>query len=97
MKSFKNYHEVLIPLLVALSIPLTGVIVHVLSINTAFGQQLSTLHPALNSTNNSNTLFVTGAANTKAKPDKVIISFGVETNNKTANVALAANSKVMNR
>jgi uncharacterized protein YggE len=69
------------------------VVVHVLSINTAYGQQLSTLHPALNSTNNSNTLFVTGAANAKVKPDKIILSFGVETNNMTANVALAANQK----
>lgn len=97
MISFKNYGEFLIAILIAFSIPLTGLVALALSSNTAYAQQLSTLHPALNYSNNSNTLFVTGAANTKVKPDKVILSFGVETNNKTANVALVANSKIMNK
>src|SRR6476620_5903286 len=97
MISFKNYGEFLIAILIAFSIPLTGLVALALSSNTAYAQQLSTLHPALNYSNNSNTLFVTGAANTKVKPDKVILSFGVETNNKTANVALVTNSKIMNK
>ena len=97
MISFKNYGEFLIAILIAFSIPLTGLVALALSSNTAYAQQLSTLHPALNYSNNFNTLFVTGAANTKVKPDKVNLSFGVETNNKTANVALVANSKTMNK
>jgi uncharacterized protein len=56
------------------------------------------LHPSQNNnTTNPNTLFVTGTANTKVKPDKVILSLGVETNNKTANAALITNSKIMNK
>ena len=55
------------------------------------------MHSYQNNTNNPNTLFVTGIANTKVKPDKVILSLGVETNNKTANAALVVNSKIMNK
>jgi uncharacterized protein len=49
-----------------------------------------------NATTNTNTLSLTGAATTTVKPDKVTVSLGVETTNKTANAALAANSKIMN-
>jgi uncharacterized protein YggE len=42
------------------------------------------------------TLFVTGSATTVTKPDKVIVSLGVETTNTTAKAALAANSELMN-
>lgn len=73
------------------------VVVHILSSNAAYAQQqISTVHSIQNNTN-FNTLFVTGNSNTKIKPDKVILSLGVETNNKTANAALVANSKVMNK
>jgi uncharacterized protein len=59
-------------------------------------QQLQTLNPAQNITTNANTLSLTGTATTMVKPDKVTVSLGLETTNKTANAALAANSKIMN-
>ena len=59
-------------------------------------QQLQTLNPAQNITANANTLSLTGTATTMVKPDKVTVSLGLETTNKTANAALAANSKIMN-
>jgi uncharacterized protein YggE len=61
-------------------------------------QHLQNLNPAQNTTTNaSNTLSLTGTATTMVKPDKVTVSLGVETTNKTANTALAANSKIMNK
>jgi uncharacterized protein len=60
-------------------------------------QQLQTLNPAQNITTNANTLSLTGTATTMVKPDKVTVSLGLETTNKTANAALAANSKIMNK
>lgn len=65
--------------------------------NTASAQQqLQTLNPAQNITTNANTLSLTGTATTMVKPDKVTVFLGLETTNKTANAALAANSKIMN-
>jgi uncharacterized protein len=94
----KDYYKFLIFTLVAFSISLAGlVVVHILSSNAAYAQQqISTVHPIQNNTN-FNTLFVTGNSNTKIKPDKVILTIGVETNNKTANAALVVNSKIMNK
>jgi uncharacterized protein len=94
----KDYDKFLIFTLVAFSISLAGlVVVHILSSNAAYAQQqISTVHPIQNNTN-FNTLFVTGNSNTKIKPDKVILTIGVETNNKTANAALVVNSKIMNK
>jgi uncharacterized protein len=60
-------------------------------------QQLQTLNPAQNTTTDANTLSLTGTATTTVKPDKVTISLGVETTNKTANAALTSNSKIMNK
>src|SRR5919198_3371865 len=61
-------------------------------------QQLQTLNPAQNiTTNANNTLSLTGTATTIVKPDKVTVSLGLETTNKTANAALATNSKIMNQ
>jgi uncharacterized protein YggE len=60
-------------------------------------QQLQTLNPAQNIMTNANTLSLTGTATTMVKPDKVTVSLGLETTNKTANAALAANSKIMNK
>ena len=70
--------------------------------NTAFAQQqrqLQTLSPTQNvtTTNATNTLSLTGTATTTVKPDKVTVSLGVETTNKTADIALTANSKIMNQ
>jgi uncharacterized protein len=47
--------------------------------------------------NNSHTLTVTGSATTSVKPDKVIVSLGVQTTNNTAKAALDTNSKSMNK
>ena len=48
-------------------------------------------------TNSNSTLSVSGTAFTKVKPDRVVISIGVETTNKTAKASLAANSELMNK
>ena len=45
----------------------------------------------------NNTIFVTGSASTNTKGDKVILSLGVDTINKTAEKALQSNSKLMNK
>ena len=45
----------------------------------------------------NNTLFVTGSANTNTKTDKVTVSLGVETTDKTAEKALLSNSNLMNK
>ena len=44
-----------------------------------------------------NTLSLRGSAITSVKPDKVKVSLGLETTNKTANAALAANSKIITK
>jgi uncharacterized protein YggE len=52
----------------------------------------------LYSTNSlNNTLFVSGSATTHTKSDKVTVSLGVETIDKTAEKALLSNSNLMNR
>jgi uncharacterized protein YggE len=43
-------------------------------------------------TNNTHTLSVTGSANAQVKTDKVLLTLGVQTTNKTANTALVSNS-----
>jgi uncharacterized protein len=45
----------------------------------------------------NNTIFVSGSATAHTKTDKVIISLGVETTDKTAEKALLSNSKLMNK
>ena len=45
----------------------------------------------------NNTLFVSGSATTNTKTDKVIVSLGVETTDKTAEKALLSNSNLMNK
>ena len=64
--------------------------------NTAFGQGLN---PTQNvkMTNATNTLSLSGTATTTVKPDKLTVLLGVETTNKTADMALVANSKMMNQ
>lgn len=56
---------------------------------------ITTTNPGIS--NASHTLSVTGSATTMVKPDKVIISLGVQTTNNTAKAALDTNSKLMNR
>jgi uncharacterized protein YggE len=49
-----------------------------------------------NNVANNTTLSVPGSATTKVKPDKVILTLGVETTNQTADAALKSNSATMN-
>lgn len=86
-------------------------IVYLLSICTndsnAYAQQniaqpQFTTHSSLTQNTNNNVtnntiLSVPGSATTKVKPDKVILTLGVETTNKTAKAALSTNSATMNR
>lgn len=94
--------------LIGLSLSLSGLFACMFfsSNNTAFAQQqrqleqqLQTLNPSQNitTTNATNTLSLIGTATTTVKPDKVTVSLGVETTNKTANMALVGNSKIMNQ
>jgi uncharacterized protein YggE len=48
------------------------------------------------SANENSTVFATGSALSRLAPDRVFISVGVETTNKTANDALSLNSGLMN-
>ena len=50
-----------------------------------------------NNVTNNTILSVTGSATTKVKPDKIILTLGVETTNQTADAALNANSAIMNK
>ncbi len=45
----------------------------------------------------NSTLFVSGSASNQTKPDKVIVSLGVETTDNTAQAALTSNSNLMNK
>jgi len=54
------------------------------------------LHAQTTSIDNK-TLFVIGSATTQTKPDKVIVSLGVETTNAKAKTALTTNSELMNK
>jgi uncharacterized protein len=100
-----NYYDssLLKPPLVAFTCCVGALVVCILLSNDATAQQQQQQQehlqpPTLNSSqNNLNTLSVTGTATTMVKPDKVIVSLGVETTNKTANGALAANSNVMSK
>ena len=87
--------------LIGLTLSLSGLFACMLfTSNTAFAQQqLQNLSPAQNTTNTNtnNALSLTGTASTMVKPDKVTVSLGVETTNKTADAALAANSRIMNK
>lgn len=47
-------------------------------------------------TNANSTVFATGSALTRLAPDRVLISIGVESTDKTANEALSLNSELMN-
>ena len=98
MTFFKIYDKFLTFTLITFSISLVGLVAYVFSNNnTAYAQQPLNLHSSQNNASNLNTLFVTGTANAKVKPDKVILSLGVQTTNKTANAHLVANSKIMNK
>jgi uncharacterized protein YggE len=89
--------------LIALSFSLSGLFACMLfsnnnNNNTASAQQeQQTSNEPHNITTIANTLSLRGTATTMVKPDKVTVSLGIETTNKTADAALAANSKIMNQ
>jgi uncharacterized protein len=72
------------------------VIIFVSQIDTASAQTTPIQNMSANVTNSNSTLSVSGTAFTKVKPDRVVISIGVETTNKTAKASLGANSELMN-
>ena len=76
---------------------LSLVIIFVSQIDTASAQTTPIQNMSANVTNSNSTLSVSGTAFTKVKPDRVVISIGVETTNKTAKASLAANSELMNK
>src|SRR5215212_2604027 len=71
------------------------VIISLSQIDTASAQTMPIQNMSANVTNS--TISVSGNAFTKVKPDRVVISIGVETTNKTAKASLAANSELMNK
>src|SRR5215212_5286474 len=72
------------------------VIISLSQIDTASAQTMPIQNMSAYVTNSNSTLSVSGNAFTKVKPDRVVISIGVETTNKTAKASLAANSESMN-
>jgi uncharacterized protein len=73
------------------------VLISLSQIDTASAQTMPFQNMSANVTNSNSTLSLSGSAFTKIKPDRVIISIGVETTNKTAKASLAANSELMNK
>src|SRR5215210_3833451 len=73
------------------------VIISLSQIDTASAQTMPIQNTSANVTNSNSTLSVSGNAFTKVKPDRVVISIGVETTDKTAKASLAANSELMNK
>jgi uncharacterized protein len=73
------------------------VIISLSQIDTASAQTMPIQNMSANVTNSNSTLSVSGNAFTKVKPDRLVISIGVETTNKTAKASLAANSELMNK
>ena len=73
------------------------VIISLSQIDTASAQTMPIQNMSANVTNSNSTLSVSGNAFTKVKPDRVVISIGVETTNKTAKASLDANSELMNK
>ena len=59
--------------------------------------QLSHSSLTQNTNSNNTTLSVTGSATTNVKPDRIILTLGVQTTNQTAEAALNTNSATMNK
>ena len=98
-----NNSFVKLSLVVAFSFSLYGLVIGcIFSSNIGYAQEQQQQLPGFdlsqnNITKANNILSVIGTATTIEKPDKVIVSLGVETTNKTANIALTANSNIMNK
>ena len=102
MMYLNNNSFLILSLVVAFSFSLYGLVIGcIFSNNIGYAQQQQQLPGFDLSQNNitkaNNILSVIGTATTIEKPDKVIVSLGVETTNKTANIALTANSNIMNK
>ena len=103
MMYLNNNSFVNLSLVVAFSFSLYGLVIEcIFSSNIGYAQEQQQQLPGFdlsqnNITKANNILSVIGTATTIEKPDKVIVSLGVETTNKTANIALTANSNIMNK
>lgn len=105
MMYLNNNSFLILSLVVAFSFSLYGLVIGCIfssNIGYAQEQQQQQQLPGFdlsqnNITKANNILSVIGTATTIEKPDKVIVSLGVETTNKTANIALTANSNIMNK
>jgi uncharacterized protein len=90
----------MIQILISIAVSLMVIISLICMLNVSSNaQSLSNNNYTLTiSGNGSNsTLSVSGLSSTKVKPDKVTLSLGVETTNKTADGTLSLNSKLMNK
>ena len=92
-----QYNKSQIFALISFSALLAGLLALVLFSNTSYAQQLPNYSPPQYNNADNNTIYVTGTAGTAVKPDKVIVSLGIITANKTSDAALASNSIVMNK
>jgi uncharacterized protein len=90
MYSFRNNnqkHTVIVLVSAFISILVLGIIIDLQNNFEGYGQSIE----------NNSTLSVSGMATMKTEPDRVTVSFGIETVNSTASSALVTNSEVMNK
>jgi len=84
-----------LPILTIFSLALFLCITITFQDSTAVAQSVAS-NNSTDSTNANSTVFATGSAFTRLAPDRVLISIGVESTDKTANEALSLNSETMN-
>ena len=73
----------------------TAIVILSIAILTAMEHNFTNVRAQTDLTNS--TLFVSGSASNQTKPDKVVVSLGVETTDHTAQAALTSNSNLMNK
>lgn len=73
----------------------TAIAILSIAILTAIEHSFTNVRAQTDLTNS--TMFVSGFASNQTKPDKVIVSLGVETTDDTAQAALTSNSNLMNK
>src|SRR6476619_2481106 len=73
----------------------TAIAILSIAILTAMEHNFTNVRAQTDLTNS--TLFVSGSASNHTKPDKVVVSLGVETTDNTAQAALTSNSNLMNK
>ena len=73
----------------------TAIVILSIAILTAMEHNFTNVRAQTDLTNS--TLFVSGSASNQTKPDKVVVSLGVETTDNTAQAALTSNSNLMNK